>query len=616
MAVPLDPPPVLAVTRTFKPYYSPYELAHLSHLQAASRSHPDNVHLAQHRLHHLRQLACGYIERVAQRIGFPRRTIATAQTLYLRFHLHFPLRDFNYQDVSLSALLVASKLEDTLKKLRDIQIAGWQIANVMDGGPGLGEGDQAAQEAHRPNLVGIERLILQTICFSFNLLRSAPSTSTSAATSPPSRQHARDPDALSTSELVMLATTTSSPLSKDLFTHLVRLSALLPLPELASSLSHPSSTTSVPTSTTASTTTTTTNLAKSFTYLAFLLATDLHRTLAPLSYPPHTCAAACLRLAAFLFPPLPRLGLGLDDDDDDVDVDEGHEARESLPDLVGRRWAEQCRSNDEDLDDIAQTLLDLLIDLCPPPPSTSTSTLAASGSTRFALSSSSSTTVASPSTSTTHHASPPSEFLPPPPVPSSSSSSLVSSNATHPRQTERDRHLAQSGIPNAFSHPAFAWTYGTGRSLAFATTDGSTTAARGVVWTVDKLREVKIRVRASGESRRSEHRDDADATTLNRNRLGSDSTSTSSRIRPGEAGEGDLGPSKRWRSITREQGLNELDRLRSEADDRDRVKLEERDERERDRERGGGTEEERERERQERRDRRERAKPASVRYLF
>lgn len=191
------------------------------------------------------------------------------------------------QDVSLSAILVASKLEDTLKKLRDIQIAGYQVQNILEGGTGMSEGDQSAQEAHRPHLIGIERLILQTICFNFSLHKSLTSSTTSTSN-------------LSTPDLVALS---SSPTSKDLFSHLLRLSTLLPLPL---------------------------NQSKSFTYLAFLLATDLFRTLSPLSYPPHTCAAACLRLACFLFP------------------SEGDEAMST--NQVGEEWSEKCQSNDEDLD--------------------------------------------------------------------------------------------------------------------------------------------------------------------------------------------------------------------------------------------------------------------------
>lgn len=52
----------------------------------------------------------------------PRRTIATAQSLYHRFHLTYAYGDFAFQDVSISCMLVACKVEDTLKKLREIQV--------------------------------------------------------------------------------------------------------------------------------------------------------------------------------------------------------------------------------------------------------------------------------------------------------------------------------------------------------------------------------------------------------------------------------------------------------------------------------------------------------------
>lgn len=101
-------------------------------------------------------------------IGSPRRTIATAQVLYHRFHLFFPLKDFAYQvrrpeiirtsifevltkeslqDVSIAALLVASKLEDTLKKLRDVQIAAYQVKAAQDGVTAIMEPDQQVRRA-------------------------------------------------------------------------------------------------------------------------------------------------------------------------------------------------------------------------------------------------------------------------------------------------------------------------------------------------------------------------------------------------------------------------------------------------------------------------------------
>ena len=45
------------------------------------------------------------------------------------------------QDVAIAALLVAAKVQDTLKKLREIQIAAWQVQNIIEGGTGIGEGD-------------------------------------------------------------------------------------------------------------------------------------------------------------------------------------------------------------------------------------------------------------------------------------------------------------------------------------------------------------------------------------------------------------------------------------------------------------------------------------------
>lgn len=78
------------------------------------------------------------------------------------------------QDVSVGALLVASKLEDTLKKLREIQIAAHHVKIDQEGGSRvLSEPDPHLLDSDRPRLVGIERLILETISFNFNLRSNA-----------------------------------------------------------------------------------------------------------------------------------------------------------------------------------------------------------------------------------------------------------------------------------------------------------------------------------------------------------------------------------------------------------------------------------------------------------
>lgn len=74
----------------------------------------------------------------------PRKTIATAQSLYHRFHLFFPRKDHGLnvrvqinqccsrmlellQEVSLASLYVSTKMHDTLKKPREILMASYAV---------------------------------------------------------------------------------------------------------------------------------------------------------------------------------------------------------------------------------------------------------------------------------------------------------------------------------------------------------------------------------------------------------------------------------------------------------------------------------------------------------
>lgn len=72
----------------------------------------------------------------------------------------------------ISCLLVSSKLEDTLKKLREIQLAAYQIRRLEEGfslSSAEAEPEPSLLEGDRGKLIGIERLILETVCFNFNL---------------------------------------------------------------------------------------------------------------------------------------------------------------------------------------------------------------------------------------------------------------------------------------------------------------------------------------------------------------------------------------------------------------------------------------------------------------
>lgn len=141
----------------------------------------------------------------------PRRTIATAQLLYHRFHLFFPLKDFpSYHEPVLATLYVSAKLHDTLKKPREIVLAsyGVRFPELLGGKATLGEGDVDVNvsriphvpgqgqrvdlhvsqenacvlivslgvwagsqmlEADRLKVLSIERLVLETVCFNFSV---------------------------------------------------------------------------------------------------------------------------------------------------------------------------------------------------------------------------------------------------------------------------------------------------------------------------------------------------------------------------------------------------------------------------------------------------------------
>ncbi|PLW31308.1 hypothetical protein PCASD_13647 [Puccinia coronata f. sp. avenae] len=152
-------PHSLSIIKRYRAYFTLVEVDEMLRRQSAK--------LVPARVDAIRQQACVFIDKIGCRLGFPRRTIAAALLLYHRFHLFFPFADFNLHDVSIATVWLASKLEDTLKKLREIQLAAWLVRNIQEGGNGLGEPEPSILEAERHRLSGIERLLLESVCFDF-----------------------------------------------------------------------------------------------------------------------------------------------------------------------------------------------------------------------------------------------------------------------------------------------------------------------------------------------------------------------------------------------------------------------------------------------------------------
>jgi CTD kinase subunit beta len=59
----------------------------------------------------------------------PVRTFDTACTYFHKFRLNFRDAEYNYQDAALASLFVACKVEDTIKKSRDILAAAYNVKN-------------------------------------------------------------------------------------------------------------------------------------------------------------------------------------------------------------------------------------------------------------------------------------------------------------------------------------------------------------------------------------------------------------------------------------------------------------------------------------------------------
>ncbi|KAI0689053.1 cyclin-like protein [Cytidiella melzeri] len=232
-----------------------------------------------------RQQACGFIEAIGSKTGYPRKTIATAQNLYHRFHLFFSRKDFSYHDVSLAALYVSTKMHDTLKKPREILMVSYavrfpELAAKSKSVAGEVDMDPATVEHDRQRLLAVERLMLETICFNFT--------------------------------------------SRMPFPYVIKISRGL-------------------------------KVSKKVSKLAWRLAIDSFRTLVNLMFPPHVVAIACVYLAA-------RLSW-FEQDPNSIPTEAGCRNAQEVVSLLSANgsWERKYKSHVEDLDEIAHTIIDLLI---------------------------------------------------------------------------------------------------------------------------------------------------------------------------------------------------------------------------------------------------------------
>lgn len=66
---------------------------------------------------------------LTRNLARPVRTFDTACTYYHKFRLNFRDAEYSHQDAALASLFVACKVEDTIKKSKDILAAAYNVKN-------------------------------------------------------------------------------------------------------------------------------------------------------------------------------------------------------------------------------------------------------------------------------------------------------------------------------------------------------------------------------------------------------------------------------------------------------------------------------------------------------
>ncbi|KAF3359962.1 hypothetical protein VdG1_01652 [Verticillium dahliae VDG1] len=103
------------------------------------------------------------LDNVREYLHLPVRTFDTACFYFHLFRLCHRDAEYNYQDAALASLFLACKVEDTIKKSKEILCAAYNIKNAEF----TTTQDDKMFEQPSKIVIGLERLILETIGFDF-----------------------------------------------------------------------------------------------------------------------------------------------------------------------------------------------------------------------------------------------------------------------------------------------------------------------------------------------------------------------------------------------------------------------------------------------------------------
>ncbi|KAG9253803.1 uncharacterized protein F5Z01DRAFT_743570 [Emericellopsis atlantica] len=138
---------------------------HPGHIRSSNQYTPDAIvrSLVSSREDIHRLQGVSLLNSVRTHLQLPVRTFATSCIYFHRFRLSFRDADYSYQDAAMASLFVACKVEDTIKKSREILAAAHNIKNPDKP---LAPDDKVFEGPSKV-IIGLERLILETIGFDF-----------------------------------------------------------------------------------------------------------------------------------------------------------------------------------------------------------------------------------------------------------------------------------------------------------------------------------------------------------------------------------------------------------------------------------------------------------------
>jgi transcription initiation factor TFIIIB Brf1 subunit/transcription initiation factor TFIIB len=114
-----------------------------------------------------RSKGVNFIVQVGSHLKLPQMTVNAASTFLHRFYLRYSLNRYHYYDMGATCLFLATKVEETKRRLRDVAIACTKIALKN---PKLVVDEQSKDYWRwRDNILLNEDILLEAICFDMSL---------------------------------------------------------------------------------------------------------------------------------------------------------------------------------------------------------------------------------------------------------------------------------------------------------------------------------------------------------------------------------------------------------------------------------------------------------------